>query len=160
MTLSFELTVNGERHEIRAAARTTLADALREELELTGTHVGCGAGSCGACLVKLDGVPVHSCLVLAAQAEGARIETIEGLDASGQIADLQEEFHRHNALQCGYCTPGMLLSAEALLRRDPAPDRATIREALSGNYCRCTGYHAIVEAIFATAERRRGAECA
>lgn len=135
--------------------RQTLADFLRDGLRLTGTHLGCEMGVCGACLVLLDGKPVHGCLTLAVQADGCAVTTVEGLAASGEIADLQAEFHARNALQCGYCTPGMLMTAQALLERDVAPARAEIREALSGNFCRCTGYEAIVDAIAATAARRR-----
>ena len=114
-------------------------------------------GVCGACLVLLDGKPVHGCLTLAVQAQGCAVTTVEGLDASGEIADLQAEFHARNALQCGYCTPGMLMTAQALLKRGAVPDRAEIREALSGNFCRCTGYEAIVDAIAATAAKRGAA---
>lgn len=149
------LTVNGTEVARLVAPRTTLADFLRFDLELTGTHTGCEMGACGACLVMMDGEAVHSCLVFAVQAEGARIETVEGLTERGAIADLQQAFHGRNALQCGFCTPGMLVTAHALLERvDDVPSREEIRDALSGNYCRCTGYEAIVDAVTATAQGR------
>lgn len=141
------LTVNGEAVVRMVAPRTTLADFLRTEMELTATHVGCEMGACGACIVLLDGTPVHSCLVFAVQVEGQHVETVEGLVARGALAPLQEAFHARNALQCGYCTPGMLVNAYALLERGGVPDREEIRDAISGNYCRCTGYEAIVDAI-------------
>jgi len=149
-------TVNGAPVSRMVAPRTTLADFLRTELELTATHVGCEMGACGACLVLLDGAPVHSCLVFAVQLEGAQVETVEGLVARGAIAGLQSAFHERNALQCGFCTPGMLVNAHALLERGGVPDRAEIRDALSGNYCRCTGYEAIVDAIEAAARAAQG----
>jgi carbon-monoxide dehydrogenase small subunit len=149
------LTVNGETIRADVEPRVHLGDFLREQLSLTGTHLGCEHGVCGACTVRIDGALARACLVLAVQADGARIETIEGLSDSGEIADLQKAFHERNALQCGYCTPGMLIAAQDLLLRDPDPDRATIREHLSGNYCRCTGYHAIVDAVAATAAGRK-----
>lgn len=149
------LTVNGTAVSRLVAPRTTLADFLRFDLELTGTHTGCEMGACGACLVLMDGEAVHSCLVFAVQAEGARIETVEGLTERGAIADLQAAFHGRNALQCGFCTPGMLVSAHALLSgAGEVPSREEIRDALSGNYCRCTGYEAIVDAVAATAQGR------
>lgn len=151
MKLALSLTVNGEAVSEMIEPRMSLADFLRDRLRLTGTHLGCEMGVCGACLVMLDGKPVHGCLVLAAQTEGAAVETIEGLAESGAIRALQARFHDRNALQCGYCTPGMLVTAHALLTRNPTPDRETIREAISGNYCRCTGYEAIVDAIAAAA---------
>lgn len=154
MRISVALKVNGEDVAEFIEPRTNLADFLRDRLRLTGTHLGCEMGVCGACLVLLNGKPVHGCLVLAVQAAGAEVITIEGLSESGVIADLQEAFHERNALQCGYCTPGMMMTAHALLSDCPQPDRETIRTALSGNYCRCTGYEAIVDAIAATATRR------
>jgi carbon-monoxide dehydrogenase small subunit len=150
------LTVNGEAVHERVEARTTLVDFLREDLGLTGSHVGCEHGVCGACTVRLDGAVVRGCLVLAVQCDGARVETIEGVSDAGTIADLQQAFAARNALQCGYCTPGMLLAAEELLAVGGAPSRAQIREHISGNYCRCTGYEAIVDAIAAVAEARGG----
>ena len=148
------LTVNGAPVTRDVEARQNLVDFLRYELGLTGSHVGCEHGVCGACTVRVDGTPVRGCLMLAAQADGCRVETIEGLAESGAIADLQHAFRAENALQCGFCTPGMLLTAHELLARQPHPDPAAIREALGGNYCRCTGYHAIVEAVRKTAEAR------
>jgi aerobic carbon-monoxide dehydrogenase small subunit len=149
------LHVNGERVDTHALPRLNLADFLREHLQLTGTHVGCEHGVCGACTVRMNGEIVRSCLILAVQAQGTRIETIEGLSDSGEVADLQNAFRERNALQCGYCTPGMLMAAQDLLKQNPAPDRRQIREHLSGNYCRCTGYHAIVDAVEAAAKGRR-----
>ena len=150
------LTVNGERVSERVEARKTLVDFLREDLALTGSHVGCEHGVCGACSVRVDGVVVRGCLMLAVQCDGATVETIEGVSDSGAIADLQQAFERRNALQCGYCTPGMLLTAQELLARGGVPEREAIREHISGNYCRCTGYHAIVDAIEAVAKTRAG----
>lgn len=148
------LTVNGETVSETVDARQTLVDFLRENLVLTGSHVGCEHGVCGACTVRLDGVIVRGCLTLAAQCDGAKVETIEGISDSGEIADLQQAFERRNALQCGFCTPGMLLTAQELLQRDGVPSRDTIREHISGNYCRCTGYQAIVDAIESAAQAR------
>jgi carbon-monoxide dehydrogenase small subunit len=150
------LTVNGEPIRDAVDARTSLVDFLREQLGLTGSHVGCEHGVCGACTVRVDGVIVRGCLMLAAQCEGASVETIEGVSDSGEIADLQEAFEKRNALQCGFCTPGMLLTAQELLAGGTAPGRDKIREHISGNYCRCTGYHAIVDAIEAVAQARAG----
>ncbi len=151
-----DLTVNGEPVSALVLPRTHLADFLREQLGLTGTHLGCEHGVCGACTVRLDGEIVRGCLVLAVQADGLAVETVEGLSDSGEIADLQAEFAARNALQCGYCTPGMLMAAQDLLRAGGVPSRAAIREHLSGNYCRCTGYQAIVDAVEATARARAG----
>jgi aerobic carbon-monoxide dehydrogenase small subunit len=150
------ITVNGEAVTRRVEARQHLVDFLREELQLTGSHVGCEHGVCGACTLRVEGQIVRGCLMLAVQADGLRVETIEGLAESGEIADLQEAFLERNALQCGYCTPGMLLTATELLATRPRPSRAEIRAYLSGNYCRCTGYQAIVDAIEAVAARRQG----
>jgi len=155
--IAIRLVVNGENVAADVAPRQHLADFLRETLGLTGTHIGCEHGVCGACGVRLEGLVVRSCLTLAVQADGARVETIEGVSDSGEIADLQSAFEARNALQCGYCTPGMLLSAQELLTLHPQPDRETIRDYLSGNYCRCTGYQAIVDAVEATAAARAGA---
>jgi carbon-monoxide dehydrogenase small subunit len=152
------LTVNGTRVSRRVPARQHLVDFLREELGLTGSHIGCEHGVCGACTIRLDGAIARGCLVLAVQADGCVVETVEGLSDTGEIADLQESFRVRNALQCGYCTPGMLMTAQDLLSRDPSPSREEIREHLSGNYCRCTGYHAIVDAVEATAKARAGGE--
>ena len=151
---TIRLIVNGESVEAAVAPRQHLADFLRDGLGLTGTHVGCEHGVCGACTVRLDGTIVRSCLVLAVQADGSSVDTVEGLSDSGVLADLQAAFEVRNALQCGFCTPGMLLAAQELLAQGGVPDRATIREHLSGNYCRCTGYHAIVDAVAATAQAR------
>ena len=152
--LEVRLSVNGRQIRRRVEARMHLADFLRHELQLTATHVGCEHGVCGACTVRVDGEIVRGCLVLAAQVDGCEVTTLEGLDASGAIADLQQAFVRHNALQCGFCTPGMLLCAAELLERAPTTDRAQIRDHLSGNYCRCTGYHAIVSAVAEVAQQR------
>ena len=145
--IAVTLSVNGEKVAARVSPRTHLADFLRDTLALTGTHVGCEQGVCGACTVLLDGVPVRGCLILAAQADGMAVETIEGLSARGALADLQAAFVAVNALQCGFCTPGMLITAMDLLAREKSPDRARIRAHLSGNYCRCTGYQAIIDAV-------------
>jgi carbon-monoxide dehydrogenase small subunit len=145
--LDTTLTVNGTPVTRRIPARMHLVDFLREELGLTGAHLGCEHGVCGACTVRVDGEIVRGCLMLAVQAAGCRVETIEGLSDSGELAALQKAFHERNALQCGFCTPGMLLAARDLLKKNPKPDREQIREHLSGNYCRCTGYQAIVDAI-------------
>ena len=150
--VSFSL--NGRKVTLRVSPRTHLADVLRRTFELTGTHLGCEHGTCGACNVLLDGRSIRSCLFLAVQADGADIETIEGLTARGAIADLQQEFVIRNALQCGYCTPGILVTATELVAKG-AVSRAEIRDALSGNLCRCTGYQAIVDAIEATLKARR-----
>lgn len=152
--MNIRLTVNGEAIEAAVLPRTHLADFLRDGLGLTGTHLGCEHGVCGACTVRLDGAIVRGCLVLAVQADGAVVETIEGVSDSGEIADLQEQFAAVNALQCGYCTPAMLLTAQDLLRHGGVPDRAVIREHLSGNYCRCTGYQSIVDAVETVARAR------
>lgn len=151
---SISLTVNGERISAQVSPRLNLADFLRDHLGLTGTHVGCEHGVCGACTVRVNGDIIRGCLLLAIQADGASVQTIEGLSDSGEISDLQEAFRQRNALQCGYCTPGMLMTAQDILIQEPHADREQIREHLSGNYCRCTGYHAIVDAVQATARAR------
>lgn len=153
MSLSLEL--NGERVDAHVPPRINLTDFLREHLQLTGTHVGCEHGVCGACTVRVNGDIVRSCLILAIQTQNASVETIEGLSDSGEITDLQAAFRDRNALQCGFCTPGMLMAAQDLLKREAEPDRDRIREHLSGNYCRCTGYQAIVDAIETTARARK-----
>jgi len=150
------LSVNGETVSETVGARTSLVDFLREQLSLTGSHVGCEHGVCGACTVRVNGAIVRGCLMLAAQCDGARVETIEGVSDTGEITDLQAAFEKRNALQCGFCTPGMLLTAQELLSNGGTPSRETIREHISGNYCRCTGYQAIVDAIEAVAEARAG----
>lgn len=152
------LAVNGERHDLLVAARHTLADVLRHEMQLTGTHVGCEHGVCGACTVLLDGEPVRSCLVFAVQAEGHEIRTVESLAAAdGELNDLQQCFSAHHALQCGFCTPGFLMLAEGVLAARPGITKDEIREAVASNLCRCTGYQTIVEAIDDCAARRRAA---
>ena len=161
-TMTVTLRVNGEEMACTVEPRTHLADALRGSLDLTGTHLGCEHGVCGACTVFVDGVTVRACLMLAAQAEGADIRTIEGLTDAGDpvLAALQDAFCERNALQCGFCTSGMLATALELLRENAAPSREAIRERISGNYCRCTGYHAIVDAIALAAERLGATEAA
>ncbi|GAB3147247.1 (2Fe-2S)-binding protein [Amycolatopsis sp. NPDC004378] len=150
--MKVEFTVNGDRHDVDVEPRRTLADALREDLGLTGTHVGCEHGVCGACTVLVDGEPVRACLMFAVQAEGSSVTTIEGMAGpDGTLHPLQEAFSAHHGLQCGFCTPGMLMSALDLLNREERPCRARIREELSGNICRCTGYAGIVDAVEAAA---------
>jgi len=153
--MAIALEVNGEHIDAHVLPRVNLADFLREHLQLTGTHVGCEHGVCGACTVRVNGEIVRACLLLAVQASGKSVQTIEGLSDSGEIADLQTAFRERNALQCGYCTPAMLMAAQDLLRRQPEPSREQIREHLSGNYCRCTGYQAIVDAVEAAARARK-----
>jgi carbon-monoxide dehydrogenase small subunit len=154
--LDISMRVNGEDVRERVEARKTLVDFLRDDLGLTGTHIGCEQGACGACTVRLDGAVVRGCLMLAVQCDGAQVDTIEGISDSGAIADLQDAFQRRNALQCGFCTPGMLIGAQDLLGHGGVPSRDAIRDHLSGNYCRCTGYHAIVDAIESIALTRAG----
>lgn len=154
-TIPISLDVNGERVEAQVLPRLNLADFIREHLQLTGTHVGCEHGVCGACTVRVNGEIVRSCLMLAVQAHGGSVQTIEGLSDSGEVADLQGAFRERNALQCGYCTPGMLMAAQDLLKLQVEPSRDEIREHLSGNYCRCTGYQAIIDAVETTAVQRR-----
>jgi len=153
--MSISLHVNGERVDAHVLPRLNLADFLREHLHLTGTHVGCEHGVCGTCTVRVNDEIVRACLVLAVQTHGTTVQTIEGLSDSGEVADLQGAFRDRNALQCGYCTPGMLMAAQDLLRQQAEPDREQIREHLSGNYCRCTGYQAIVDAVETTARLRK-----
>jgi carbon-monoxide dehydrogenase small subunit len=152
--LEITLTVNGERITRSVPVRQHLVDFLRTELGLTGSHIGCEHGICGACSVRVDGAAVRGCLMLAVQADGADVVTIEGLTESGEIADLQESFVARNALQCGYCTPGMLMTAADLLKAGRSAARDDIRGFLSGNYCRCTGYQAIIDAVEATLKGR------
>jgi carbon-monoxide dehydrogenase small subunit len=160
-TIVTRFTVNGEQVKVDVEPRTNLADCLRRELKLTGTHLGCEHGVCGACTVIVDGAAVRSCLMLAAQADGVEIVTIEGLSNDEELSPLQASFRRHHALQCGFCTPGILTTAHALLTEEPDADADRVREVLSGNVCRCTGYVSIVEAIldarqaYASPERRR-----
>jgi carbon-monoxide dehydrogenase small subunit len=153
-----KLNVNGKTHDVDVEPRLTLVDCLRHELGLTGTHVGCEHGVCGACTVIVDGNPARACLMLAVQADGAKIETVESLADGDTLAPLQASFRRHHALQCGFCTPGMLMTAHALLSAEPECDEQRIREALSGNLCRCTGYIGIVAAVLEarTDYKRRG----
>jgi aerobic-type carbon monoxide dehydrogenase small subunit (CoxS/CutS family) len=145
MPTQFE--VNGKQVSVNVEPRMTLADCLRHELRLTGTHIGCEHGVCGACTVLVDGAAVRACLILAVQAEGAKVVTVEGLSNDADLTPLQKSFRKHHALQCGFCTPGMLLAAKALLDSNPHPTRGEIREAISGNLCRCTGYQKIVDAV-------------
>ena len=147
------VTVNGVEYEREVEARKLLIHFLRDDLDLTGSHIGCDTGNCGACSLIVDGQLVKSCMMLAVQADGATIETVEGLAESGALTPLQQAFSDHHALQCGYCTPGMLMSATALLRANKNPSEAEIRKALQGNLCRCTGYWNIFEAVKAAAGR-------
>ena len=154
---AIRVEVNGTRRSASVPARLSLVDWLREELRLTGTHVGCEHGVCGACSVMLDGDPVRACLMFAFQADGHRITTVEGLaNADGSMSVLQDSFCEKHALQCGYCTPGMLIAAQGLLNANPQPGELQIREAIGGNLCRCTGYQQIVEAVQLAAERLAG----
>jgi aerobic-type carbon monoxide dehydrogenase small subunit (CoxS/CutS family) len=146
------VTVNGTRHEVAIEARRTLADVLRHDLGHTGTHLGCEHGICGACTVLVDGEPTRSCLVFGVQADDCEIETVEGLAREGALNPLQEAFSAHHALQCGFCTPGFLMLATALLRDNPDPTDDEIREAMASNICRCTGYQSILEAVRAAAD--------
>ncbi len=149
------VTINGEKHTRKVEARTLLVHFIREDLGLTGTHVGCDTTSCGACTVSLGGEAVKSCTVFAVQADGATIETVEGIAANGKLHPLQEGFWEKHGLQCGFCTPGMLMSARSLLARNPKPTDDEIRHGISGNLCRCTGYNKIVEAIQYAADKLR-----
>lgn len=156
LSLSISLTVNGEDVHETVEARKNLVDFLRDDLGLTGSHIGCEHGVCGACTVRVNGKIVRGCLMLAVQCDGARVETIEGVSDSGEVADLQAAFEKRNALQCGYCTPGMLLTAQELLAGEKSPSRDDIRNYLAGNYCRCTGYQAVVDAVESVAAARGG----
>jgi aerobic-type carbon monoxide dehydrogenase small subunit (CoxS/CutS family) len=149
--MDVDVTVNGERYERDVEPRKLLIHLLRDDLDLTGSHIGCDTGNCGACSVLVDRVLVKSCMMLAVQADGTTIETVEGLSEDGELTALQQAFSDHHALQCGYCTPGMLMSATALLRENPHPSEEEIRRGIQGNICRCTGYVNIVEAIKAAA---------
>lgn len=149
------MNINGVDHELAVEPRNTLLEVLRDDLGLTGTKKGCGIGDCGACTVLVDGVATFSCLTLAMQVDGCRIETVESLAKDGQLNSLQEAFVEKGAIQCGYCSPGMLMMASELLHRESDPTEETIREAISGNLCRCTGYQKIVEAIQAVAEDQK-----
>jgi len=150
---SVQLTVNGQAHEVLIEPRRTLADVLREDLDLTGTHLGCEHGVCGACTVLVDGAAVRSCLMLGVQAEGAAVTTIEGLERDGEMHPLQEAFRDSHSFQCGFCTPGFVMTALALLQDGGAADEADLREELSGNICRCTGYQSIIEGVRLAAQR-------
>ncbi len=153
MSHKVSLTVNGTAHTREVEARLLLSDFLRHDLGLTGTHVGCEHGVCGACTILLDGVPVRSCLMFAAQINGKSITTVEGLSADGKLSPLQEAFRDAHGLQCGYCTPGILTTMTAFLAETPKPSEDDVREALSGNLCRCTGYQNIVDAVILAAQR-------
>ena len=150
------LNVNGRTYELLLESRKTLADVLRQDLGLTGTHLGCEHGICGACTVLLDGAPVRSCLIFGVQADGHEVRTVESLADGGQLNDLQQAFSRHHGLQCGFCTPGFLMLAEAYLATKPQPDREEVREVISANLCRCTGYQGIVDAVCEVARLRLG----
>ena len=156
MSRNIEIVVNGERRQAVADVRITLADFLREKLGLTGTHLGCEHGVCGACTVIVDGAAVRSCLMLAVQADGKEVLTVEGLGDPEHLHPLQQALRERHAFQCGFCTPGFVISALALLRDNPQPDEAEVREVLSGNVCRCTGYQSIVEGVLLAAERGAG----
>jgi aerobic carbon-monoxide dehydrogenase small subunit len=158
--VSVSLEVNGTRYEREVEPRLLLVHLLRDELGLTGTHVGCDTSNCGACTVLLDGEGVKSCTVLAAQADGASVTTIEGMGEPGNLHPLQEAFWANHGLQCGYCTPGMIMAAADLLQRNPNPTEEQVREGIGGNLCRCTGYHNIVKSILAAAEEMRSGAAA
>jgi carbon-monoxide dehydrogenase small subunit len=147
-----KVTINGETHERTVLARTLLVHFIRDVLALKGTHIGCDTGNCGACTVLYNGRTIKSCMMLAAQADGAEIQTVEGLSENGDLGPIQRAFHEHHGLQCGYCTPGLLMSASALLRDNPRPSEAEIRRGIRGNICRCTGYVNVVKSIAAAAE--------
>jgi carbon-monoxide dehydrogenase small subunit len=150
------VTANGRAYERLVEVRMTLADFIRQELDLTGTHLGCEHGVCGACTILLNGEAVRSCLMLAVQADGAEVETVEGLADGSKLHPLQKAFNDHHALQCGFCTPGFLMTAVAFLKENPAPTREQAREAISGNICRCTGYQPIIDAVVQAAAQLRG----
>ena len=145
--IEINMEVNGKQQVIQVAPNDTLLEVLREELDLTGSKESCGEGACGSCTVQMDGKPVRSCLTLALEADGCRIKTVEGLAEGEQLSDLQESFINHGAVQCGFCTPGMLMAADALLAENPSPDRAQVKKAIAGNVCRCTGYAKIIDAV-------------
>ncbi len=152
-TVSVRLNVNGDEHTLEVEPRLLLVHALRDNLGLTGTHVGCDTSNCGACTVHLDGQAVKSCTVLAVQADGAEVKTIEGMGTEDNLHPLQEAFWNNHGLQCGYCTPGMIMAAAGLLAENPSPDEGEVRHALEGNLCRCTGYHNIVKAVLDAASK-------
>ena len=153
MRKQIKVTVNGQRHRVEVPEHRTLLDFLRQDLELMGTKSGCETGDCGACTVLLNGKAVNSCLVLAVEADGREVLTVEGLAQGPELPPLQEAFVEHGAIQCGYCTPGMIMAAKALLDETPQPTEEEVKEALAGNLCRCTGYYSIVKAVMAAAER-------
>ncbi len=157
-TIPVRLTVNGSEHDLEVEPRLLLVHALRDRLGLTGTHVGCDTSNCGACTVHLDGRAVKSCTVLTVQADGASVTTIEGMGSEGHLHPLQEAFWNHHGLQCGYCTPGMIMAAAGLLAENPNPSEAEVRQALEGNLCRCTGYHNIVKAVLDAAATNGSSE--
>lgn len=150
-----QVTVNGRSHDLVVDSRAVLAEVLRDELRLTGTHIGCGTGSCGACTVLVNGETTKSCCLLALDLDGQEVTTIEGISSGPELHPIQEAFATHQGLQCGYCTPGMILSSLQLLREYPSPSEAEIRRGIAGNLCRCTGYHFIVESVQAAAEHMR-----
>ncbi|WP_300297365.1 (2Fe-2S)-binding protein [Ferrovibrio sp.] len=156
MTISVTMTVNGQSVTRDVEPRTLLVQFLRENLGMTGTHVGCDTSQCGACVVHVNGTSVKSCTILAAQAQGAKVTTVEGLAQDGKLHPMQEAFRENHALQCGFCTPGMIMSAIDLVQRNPNPSEETVRHELEGNLCRCTGYHNIVKAVMAGAQAMRG----
>ncbi|MGE5339009.1 MAG: (2Fe-2S)-binding protein [Gemmatimonadota bacterium] len=156
--LPIVLNVNDRDYEIAVEPRKLLSDALREDCRLTGTHVGCEHGVCGACTVEMDGRPIRACLTFAVQAQGSRLRTVEGVATDGRLSPLQQALHEAHGLQCGFCTPGIVMTFEAFLRRHPNPSEAEVRDVLAGNLCRCTGYHNIVAAIMEAARRMRGDE--
>jgi aerobic carbon-monoxide dehydrogenase small subunit len=156
MNHKISLTVNGTAHQAEVESRLLLVHFLREELRLTGTHIGCDTSHCGVCTVLLDGQPVKSCTVLAVQADGCKVSTVEGLEQGGKLHPIQEGFTEKHALQCGFCTPGMLMTCSALLERNTSPSEQEIRQAISGNLCRCTGYQNIVKAVQYAAEKIHG----
>jgi aerobic carbon-monoxide dehydrogenase small subunit len=158
LSTTVHLSVNGQRHELEVEPRLLLVHLLRDRLRLTGTHVGCDTSNCGACTVLVDGEAVKSCTVLAVQADGSEVSTIEGLGSVGALHPLQEAFWNAHGLQCGYCTPGMIMAAADLLTRNPTPSEDEIRHGLEGNLCRCTGYHNIVKAVQAAAQAMAGEE--
>ena len=155
--IEVNITVNGAKHRLEVGPKERLIDTLRERLHLTGTKEGCGVGECGACTVILDGEAVHSCLILTVQVDGSEVLTVEGLEVDGRLHPLQEAFIQHHAIQCGFCTPGMLMSAKALLDKNPNPTREEIKTAIEGNLCRCTGYEQIIEAIESAANELQAA---
>jgi carbon-monoxide dehydrogenase small subunit len=155
-TVNVRLNVNGVEHALEVEPRLLLVHALRDRLDLTGTHVGCDTSNCGACTVHLNGEPVKSCTVLAVQADGAEVTTIEGMGTEDSLHPMQEAFWNNHGLQCGFCTPGMIMAATALLSENPDPSEAEVRHALEGNLCRCTGYHNIVKAVLDAADKSKG----